>query len=255
MKHDPAVPTSIAASLHAALDAALTVLLAPRCAACDALLVTPLSGAVCDDCWNAIRPITPPVCDGCGDPLPAWRAISLDRALCARCRRVPRIIVRGRAIGEYAGSLRAIVHALKYDRRASIAVTLGGMMAQRGRGILDGTDAVIPVPLHPRRARARGFNQADLLARQLGRPVWKALKRIRETAPQVDLPEAQRHRNVRGAFAACGGSDALRGAVVVIVDDVSTTGATLGACARVLREAGAKEVRALTAAKAVRKRP
>lgn len=238
-----------------AADAILAILLAPRCAACDSLLTAPLAGPVCAACWNGVLPITPPVCDACGDPLPSWRTISLDCATCARCRRTPRIVARGRAIGEYSGSLRAIVHALKYGGRTSIAARLGAMMRARGAEILDGADAVVPVPLHRRRERARGFNQADLLARALERPVWPLLDRIRETRPQVDLPEAQRHRNVRDAFAVRRRAPACDGAVLVLVDDVSTTGATLDACARVLKEAGAREVRALTAAKAVRRRP
>lgn len=165
------------------------------------------------------------------------------------------MVVRERAIGEYAGSLRAIVHALKYGGRTSIADRLGAMMRARGADVLAGADALVPVPLHRRRARARGFNQADLLAHAIQRPVWSVLVRTRETQPQVDLPEAQRHKNVRNAFALKSPSISCSGMVLVLVDDVRTTGATLAACARVLKDAGAREVRALTAAKAVRLRP
>ena len=109
----------------------------------------------------------------------------------------------------------------------------------------------MPVPLHFLRRYQRGFNQAEEIARHLPVPMLLALRRRRPTATQTDLPEAQRHRNVRDAFAVSWHRRrALTSAVVVLVDDVSTTGATLDACARVLIEAGAKEVRALTAARA-----
>jgi ComF family protein len=107
------------------------------------------------------------------------------------------------------------------------------------------------VPLHRSRRRERGFNQAADLAGHLGLPVRHALRRTRATAPQTGLPSAQRHRNVRRAFRVTRDGRAVAGSTVVLVDDVSTTGATLEACARVLKEAGAREVRALTAARVV----
>ncbi len=243
-------------------DAIVAVVLAPACAACGRPLEAPLSGPVCAACWTDIRPITPPVCDACGGPLPTWRVHSLDQARCARCRRFPTAVDRARAIGSYDGALRAIVHALKYHGRRTIASTLAARLREAGATILDGADAVVPVPLHRRRQRTRGFNQAHELARHLGPPVCHALTRRRHTRPQVDLPAAQRHRNVREAFAlarpwwACGKPTArgLDAGVVVLVDDVSTTGATLNECARVLKAAGVREVRALTAARAVRDR-
>jgi len=122
-------------------------------------------------------------------------------------------------------------------------------MRDAGAGVLFGADAVVPVPLHRARERSRGFNQARELARHLGMPMLDALARVRETASQADLPAARRSANVRGAFAVR--SEALvADCILVLVDDVSTTGATLNACAGVLLGAGAKEVRALTAARA-----
>lgn len=118
-----------------------------------------------------------------------------------------------------------------------------------GRDVLDGADLVVPVPLHRSRERSRGFNQARELARGLGCPMLDALVRTRRTASQADLTAAKRQSNVRGAFEWRG--RALTGLTVVLVDDVSTTGATLNACAAVLLDAGATDVRALTAAKAV----
>ena len=109
---------------------------------------------------------------------------------------------------------------------------------------------MVPVPLHRTRQRTRGFNQAAEIARRLPLPVAHALERVRATRSQTDLPAAQRHANVRGAFVLTARVD-VRGAIVVLVDDVSTTGATLEACARVLTAAGAREVRALTVARVV----
>ena len=138
------------------------------------------------------------------------------------------------------------------------------LLRDAGRDLLDDADACVPVPLHWRRRWIRGFNQAEWLADGLGVPMARLLRRQRWTPPQVGLPEAGRHRNVRDAFG-WDGQEARRlglpegrldrGSVLVLVDDVATTGATLEACARVLRAHGAGEVRALTAARAVRARP
>lgn len=238
-------------ALRAGLNGLVAVVFAPSCAACGELLGRPLDGPVCDRCWRSILPLTPPICDACGDPLPSWRLVSLPLARCPRCRRMRRQIDRARAIGEYEGALKAIVHALKYEGRRSLAAPLGALMRTRGADVLAAADCVVPVPLHGSRRRERGFNQAFDLARTLGAPVVEALRRTRATATQTSLPAGQRHGNVRGAFAPTRAARALAGAIVVLVDDVSTTGATLEACARTLKDAGVREVRALTAARVV----
>ncbi len=250
----------------------------PPCAACGATLVRPLDGAVCEGCWIGIQRIAPPLCDRCGDPMPSWLASFVSGHRCRQCRESAHGVTRSRAIGPYEGRLRDIVHALKYDARRSIAPRLASMMRAAGADALEGADCVIPVPLHPRRERARGFNQANDLARGLGLPVVPLLRRIKATPPQVDLPASERLQNVEDAFALsretlslrlalalresfavgrrAGGPAGCRmpspqGLVLVLIDDVSTTGATLEACARVLKAAGAREVRALTAARVV----
>jgi ComF family protein len=172
--------------------------------------------------------------------------------LCPRCRRTAHQITVARAVGAYDGILRAIVHALKYDGRRSLARPLAALMRERGAAVLAGADAVVPVPLHRARRRQRGFNQAADLARELGLPLNHALRRARATTPQAALPAAQRHRNVRDAFSPTRTLEQLGGLTVVLVDDVRTTGATLEACALVLRRHGVREVRALTAARAVK---
>jgi ComF family protein len=172
---------------------------------------------------------------------------------CFRCHARPPSLALARAVGAYEGTLRDILHALKYDGRPTIARHLAARMRVSGHDVLAGADLVVPVPLHRSRERARGFNQARELARRLEAPVSDALVRTRKTAPQADLPAAKRGANVAGAFEWQGA--ALDGLTVVLVDDVSTTGATLNACAVALLAAGATEVRALTAAKAVALRP
>ena len=142
------------------------------------------------------------------------------------------------------------MHALKYDGRRSLARPLAALMMRHGGDVMAGADVVVPVPLHRSRRRARGFNQAEAIARHLPRPVVHALTRVRHTPSQTDLPAIERHRNVQGAFARRSRAS-VRGAIVLLIDDVSTTGATLDACAGVLLDAGAREVRALTAARVV----
>ena len=198
----------------------LAALVSPPCAGCGRVLDQPLNGAVCAQCWASITPHASP--------------FSL------------RTIVHAQAIGPYEGTLRDLLHALKYDGRRSIAPRLSAMMASHGAGVLAGADAVVPVPLHRRRQRQRGFNQADDLARGLGLPTLGVLRRVRSTVPQVDLPAVARHDNMRNAFAV---TSVITAPVVVLVDDVATTGATLDACARALKAAGVQEVRALTAAR------
>jgi ComF family protein len=239
--------------LVAATNALVRVLLEPLCASCEAVLDHPLRSPVCAACWRAVPRLTQPWCVQCGDTLPSWRAAGPH---CARCRRRAPPFVIARSAGRYDGSLRRIVHALKYGKRRLLAEPLGALLRDAGADVLAGADAVVPVPLHPFRAWQRGFNQADDLARELGLPVWPVLARTRHGPPQASLPAARRHANVRAAFAI----SRLRGwrfrrrlinAIVVLIDDVMTTGATMEACGRVLREAGVRSVRALTVARAV----
>ena len=152
--------------------------------------------------------------------------------------------------------MKDIIHSLKYERRRSIAPPLGRLMRECGAELLRDVSAVVPVPLHPRREYQRGFNQADDLARQLGVPVWPLLRRVLFTKSQIELPKEERRQNVANAFAIDPDPRSLipDPCIVVLVDDVATTGATLEACAAVLKRSGVKEVRALTAARVVSER-
>jgi predicted amidophosphoribosyltransferase len=172
------------------------------------------------------------------------------------------------AVAEYDGRMKDIIHALKYDRRRTISPRLGAAMKETAAALLRDAACVVPVPLHPRREYVRGFNQARDLARHLGLPVVEPLARAKHTRSQIDLPRDQRRANVADAFVwrtaplsrlppldlTRGGSELVEGPVpgiVVLVDDVSTTGATLESCAGVLKLAGVTEVRAVTAARVV----
>jgi ComF family protein len=164
--------------------------------------------------------------------------------------------------GRYEGALRDIIQAFKYEGRRTLADPLGAWMRASGELILRDCDCVIPVPLHAWRRMQRGFNQARDLATRLDRPVVDALRRVRPTRSQMSLDAAARRTNVRSAFAPslvwgaglsriCGPrlcGPQFQNRIVVLVDDVRTTGATLDECARVLLADGAREVRALTIA-------
>ena len=209
-----------------AANALISALVAPPCAICARTLDDPLAGAVCPSCWASIEHLTP-------------HRLSIS----------PRIRTAA-AIGEYEGILREVIHALKYDGRRSVGPGLSRIMVRQAADLLDGAELVVPVPLHCTRQRERGFNQSEILARGFDMPVCRSLRRTRSTRPQVDLTAHERHLNVADAFALSARAAAeVPGRVVVLVDDVTTTGATLDACAQVLLAAGAREVRAITAAR------
>jgi ComF family protein len=194
----------------AAADAALDLLLAPRCAGCGA------AGS-----W---------LCLACRD-------------LCEPVRQGPVT-----AAGTYGGALREAIHRFKYDGERALANELGALVAacvasDLATGVA--LDVVVPAVLHRERARSRGYDQAWLLAAVVSErtalPLRIPLRRIRAAAPQVVLDRAARAENLRGAYVAEAG--ALRGARVALVDDVATTGATLASATGALRAGGARTVR------------
>ena len=197
--------------------------------------------------------IFPPRCEVCRDSSP--------EALCASCFQQikfmkPHLGIHSASV--YEGTLRTALHRLKFDRRRKLAEPLGILMvqylSQSPSFDLKAVDAVIPVPLHAARLRRRGFNQAELLGEVVGRyfgwPLLPALDRERDTHAQFDLPRAERLQNVRDAFSV-NDPAAVEGKRLVLLDDIYTTGATIGECVRQLRAAGAKRVEVVTLSRAV----
>lgn len=208
--------------------------------------------------------LLPPRCGGCGRE---------GRALCPSCRAhldrriaepagfphglpspLPSGLVQVEWCSAFTGPARAAIHALKYDGERRLVEPLGAAMAQRWRAAGIGGDLLAAVPVHAQRRRERGFDQAELLAREVGRrlglPFVPVLDRAARTSAQHQLGRTARAGNVGGAFAV---SDRMRAQVtgrwVILVDDVMTTGATLNACATVLVASGARAVSALTLAR------
>lgn len=235
--------------------AALDAVVPPLCLACREPVAEP--HALCARCWPKLAWIDRPWCDTCG--LPFDYATGLSGApVCAACLARPPACARARAALRYDPVSRDLVLAFKHADRTQNAPAFAAWMARAGADALDGADLLVPVPLHWTRLVRRRFNQSALLARALAARTgiaWSpdALVRVRRTRTQGDLTRAQRRVNVRGAFAVRPSRlAALRGRTVVLIDDVTTTGATFEACARALRRAGAGEVRALALARVVR---
>ncbi len=231
------------------VDPLLAVVFPSACPACGSLLSRPRGGPLCEPCWSSLPRHEVSACR-CGLPLVA------GRACCGRCRRGLQPIAAAASLGPYEGSLRVVLHELKYAGRRRAAQRLAALLLEQpgARALVETSDVLVAVPLHPRRLRERGFNQSGLIAQELarrsGRPcAADALVRRRDTAPQSGLRARDRRRNVREAFVARR-RGAVAGRIVTLVDDVVTTGATAEACARALTAAGAREVRLLAAARA-----
>ena len=205
------------------------------------------AGLFCDDCERLMQDVeTAPHCRHCGRPLP------LPDSPCPLCLgRGLRPFHRTLALGVFREPLRSVVHHVKYRGRWHLAEEMANRLvdAHDVASWLDGADALVPVPLHPRRQTERGFNQADVIARQIGRrcgiPVVCPVARVRETTTQAEIRAlAKRADNLRGAFRVLDPA-AVRGRRLVVVDDVSTTGATLSSLGRTLRAERPAELSAL----------
>ena len=228
------------AAMRDLCERALDLVFPPRCAACGAR-----GYLLCPTCATAISYIQPPACPKCGRQM-------TKPGICPFCRAYPNALDGIVAATAFERPVRACIHALKYEGQRHYAATLAAI-ARPAFAMLPRPDALVPVPLFPKRERGRGFNQSALIARHLAGddlPVASGwLARTRDTPQQVGQDREMRHTNVADAFV-CPDPAAVRGRHLLLIDDVATTGATLDACARALRAAGAASVRALVVAKA-----
>jgi ComF family protein len=208
----------------------------------------------CEACRKGVTRIGSPVCSKCGLPFVSREGIDHT---CSECLQEERPFRKARAFGVYDGSLMEAIHIFKYAKKASLSRPLSALVRETFLRFWDSDtiDLIVPVPLHVKRLRERGFNQSYLLikrwAKQEGLPFDGALlSRHRWTEPQTTLSRKERQRNIKGAFAARK-PDRTKDKRILLVDDVYTTGATVTACAQVLLEACAESVDILTLARAV----
>lgn len=228
---------------HEATRRLLDTVFPPRCVGCGTR-----GHWLCAACLRRVERAESPICGSCHQPVQP----GAPPHGCRRGAATPSTIS---AVGAHAGPLREAVHALKYQGRHGVAATLAELLAPAMEPLVGEADLLIPVPLHGTRQRERGYNQSAILATELRyllplelQPA--ALRRTRATAQQTELTGPQRAANVRGAFAA--EAALVQGRRVWVLDDVYTTGATMGACVSALRAAGAREVRSAVVALAVK---
>jgi len=246
-----------ASPVRRAGDGILNLIFPDRCLLCDAPVSRLSDSSVCGSCWDSavnLR-LQPPCCPSCG--LPFQMPAQEPGHLCGGCSVQTPPFSGSRSFGYYAAQLSRLVQAFKFEGRRDLARPLAALLASAYLEAWHREDfeLAVPVPLHPRRRRERGFNQSKLLAaalqEQLMLPYSEApLCRTRDTPPQVGLPDAERYRNLRSAFR-CDRSGMVRGRRILLIDDVMTTGATVSSATEALLDAGARSVSVLTVARAV----
>jgi ComF family protein len=226
----------------------------PKCHICQGFLISDGDGAghICADCFESLVRITSPLCPVCGTPFIS--RVEQDH-LCGDCLRNKPYFDALAAPFLYEGGIMDAIHQIKYNGRTYIAGSVGEFAASLAKERFGDTNGflMMPVPLHPKRLKERGFNQSLILARAIAQGLeieidFLSLRRIKYTQPQTGLKKIERRRNVRGAFGLAGSPD-LKGKTVILVDDVATTGSTLNECAKVLKKGGCKKVFCLALAR------
>ena len=233
----------------------LDVIYPPRCPGCQ-VFFSSLPGedarGFCARCRADFRLLEPPLCRICGHP---FAGDPVDEHYCEECLLRPPLYEAVRAPYAYDGVLMECIHRFKFGGRSSLAKPLAALLAEfveEWPGRIERL-LIIPVPLHPRKLRERGFNQSLLLARPVAgalgsRLDFLSLRRIRYTRAQTGLKKDERRKNVRKAFGVAQPGK-VEGRTILVVDDVTTTGTTLNECARALMKAGADRVLGLTLAR------
>ncbi|MDA8428832.1 MAG: ComF family protein [Geobacteraceae bacterium] len=235
--------------LHAVLD----FLFPPLCHICRAYIPSAGPVHICPACHERLQPIDSPLCAVCGFPFVG----AGDDHVCGDCSTSHHHFDAARAAVVYEGASRDLIHAFKYRNKTHLRRPLALLTIERLSAFvrLRASDLIVPVPLHRKRLRSRGFNQAVLLGELFSRH-WEMpldrhnLRRIRWTEPQVNLSASDRRANVKGAFF-IQNPDAIHGRRVLLVDDVLTTGSTVEECAVMLKNAGAVDVTVITVARAL----
>jgi len=232
----------------------LELIYPPKCHICQNFL--PVNGGgsnhICSECLGSLVRITSPLCPICGTPFVS--RVEKDH-LCGDCLRKRPFFDALAAPLLYEGGVMEAIHQIKYSGRTYIAGSLGGLLLPFAKERFGDTNGALmmPVPLHPKRLRERGFNQSLVLARTIAIYLetdidFLSLRRVRYPQPQTGLKKVERKRNVKGAFGLAGRPN-LKGRTVILVDDVATTGSTLNECAKVLKRAGCDKVFCLVLAR------
>jgi len=231
----------------------LDILFPPRCHFCKSFIPDAGTIHLCNGCLGACNWIRSPLCKVCGIP---FLTSGGDDHLCGNCITAPPRFTAARGAALFDGPVRELIHRFKYNRRVQLCRPLGLLAAGQLMSFIEefSPDLLIPVPLHVKRLRQRGFNQAVLLGEILSRE-WRLplsrrnLQRIRWTEPQINLSAAERVVNVRGAFN-LNAPDIIKDKRIILLDDVYTTGSTAAECSRVLFKADAAAVYVMTIARA-----
>lgn len=226
-----------------------------NCRICDEPLLGYSRAPICPKCLDAPKPLTPEIfCVRCRTPFLRERALD-ENGMCRLCAAGAASFDAAYAWGGYEGVLKDLIHCFKFHGMRSLSKPLGGYLFEafpRNERI----DAIVPMPIHWTRRMVRGFNQCELLARELSRhtgvPVLKPLARVKRTEKQSNLAGAKRRRNVGGSFGPRG-AEAVRGKRLLLIDDVLTTGATVNEASKVLKRHGATRVAVLTVARVDRR--
>lgn len=229
-------------------DDVLDVVFPERCVACDVVLSVP-GGFFCEECGHEVEEIPMPACVWCCEP-------GLhDGGICMRCTRWPPKFRFASAPYEHAGAVARAIQRFKYEGHPELARPLASMLVLSSKLFLkQAPELLVPIPLHAARYRERGYDQTALLAVAVAKVAGlklndEALTRVKATTRQVGQSDEEREANVAGAFEA---SPSVKGARLLLVDDVLTTGATANEAARTLLDAGAEEVQVITLARAIR---
>lgn len=230
----------------------MDIILPPCCPVCGIKLTVAEGSRFCRRCRAAIQYLTPPFCPVCGSENSRVAGIGHD-PLCGQCLYLLPPYAIARSVVRYEAEIKQLIRNLKYGGRLSVVPGFGELIGNYTMTEFAGVEMVLVVPLHIRRLRHRGFNQAALLARlffaerpQIVKPHW--LQRTRNTVPQTELDGSARRANLHGAFQLHAAAD-VTGRHVCLVDDVFTTGTTVSECSRTILAGGAAAVSVLTLAR------